>query len=135
MEAYPIQMIKLASEPKNVSRIEKFVQRVLADLKLSDEVFANILISVTEAVTNAITHGNQSDKSKMVHVAHSRKNQFLVFKITDEGKGFDYQNLPDPTTPDNLLKLGGRGVFLMRQLSDQVSFSNNGSTVEILFRI
>lgn len=128
-------MLKLASDPKNVARVESFVEHLVDKYGISPDVYGNILISLTEAVTNAITHGNDSDKTKIVQVRLKKQNNRIAFLISDEGRGFDFDNLPDPTAPENLLKIGGRGVFLMRQLSDDVAFYDNGSTVEICFRI
>ena len=128
-------MLTLSSDPKNVARVESFVEKVVAKYCISPDMYGNILISLTEAVTNAITHGNASDSSKTVCVACQEQKGRLSFQITDEGAGFDFDNLPDPTAPENLLKIGGRGVFLMKQLSDTVHFHNNGSTVEICFKL
>lgn len=128
-------MLKLASDPKNVTRVESFVEHLVEKYQISPDVYGNILISLTEAVTNAMIHGNCNDKSKCVQVQLRKKNNIIAFLVSDEGGGFDFDNLPDPTSPENLLKIGGRGVFLMRQLSDAVSFYDNGSTVEICFRI
>ncbi len=128
-------MLKLASDPKNVARVESFVEHLVDKYGISPDVYGNILISLTEAVTNAIIHGNDNDETKTVQVRLKKQKDTLAFLISDEGRGFDFDNLPDPTAPENLLKLGGRGVFLMRQLSDDVIFYNNGSTVEICFRI
>ena len=128
-------MLTLASNPKNVARVEPFVERVFEKYALNPDMYGNILISLTEAVTNAIIHGNHNDESKLVKVELKRLKNKLAFLISDEGRGFDHDSLPDPTSPENLLKLGGRGIFLMRQLSDAVQFSDNGRTVEIQFRL
>jgi len=128
-------MLKLASDPKNVSRVESFVEHLVDKYAISPDVYGNILISLTEAVTNAIIHGNDNDKNKTVQVRLKKQKNKLAFLVSDEGGGFDFDNLPDPTAPENLLKIGGRGVFLMRQLSDDVVFYDNGSTVEICFSI
>ena len=128
-------MMKISSDPKNVTRVESFVERLAEKYQISPDVYGNILISLTEAVTNAIVHGNAQDKSKCVFVKLRKLKDRIAFLISDEGGGFDYSNLPDPTAPENLLKIGGRGVFLMRQLSDDIAFSDNGSTVEICFKI
>ncbi len=128
-------MLTLTSSPDNVANVEPFVEKLVAEYQISPDVYGNILISLTEAVTNAIIHGNNNDATKLVMVNLKKLKNKLAFYITDEGNGFDFANLPDPTAPENLLKIGGRGVFLMRQLSDKVSFSNNGSTVEIYFNI
>ncbi len=129
------EMLVLSSEPKNVSKVEPFIERLVGKYHIRPDVYGNILITLTEAVTNAIVHGNASNSKKNVEVSLQKAENNLTFIISDEGKGFDYSNLPDPTAPENLLKVGGRGVFLMKQLSDLVIFSNNGSTVEIQFRI
>jgi len=103
--------------------------------ELEHDLYPNILISLTEAVNNAIKHGNRSDHSKVVYIETRRRIDRVCCIITDEGNGFDYQSLPDPTTPDNIEKIGGRGVFLMQQLSDHIKFHDNGSTVEMEFMI
>lgn len=128
-------MLKIASDPKNVTRIESFVDHLVHKYGIGPDVSCNILISLTEAVTNAIIHGNARDCNKQVLVRLKKDKNKLAFIISDEGCGFDFDNLPDPTAPENLLKIGGRGVFLMRQLSDDVFFYDNGSTVEICFKI
>jgi len=129
------EMLTLASNPKNVARVEPFVEGVFEKYALNPDMYGNILITLTEAVTNAIIHGNLRDETKYVKVQLKKLANRLAFQISDEGIGFDFDNLPDPTSPENLLKLGGRGVFLMKQLSDDVVFSDNGRTVEIQFRL
>ena len=84
---------------------------------------------------NAIKHGNQNITSKNVSISLLLNESQLKFRIEDEGKGFDYHNLPDPTAPENIEKPGGRGIFLMKHLADEVIFSENGSVVELIFYI
>jgi serine/threonine-protein kinase RsbW len=93
------------------------------------------LISLTEAVNNAIIHGNRKDESKTVKIQLSQAKGHIAIRVSDEGRGFDYQSIPDPTAPENLTKVGGRGVFLMQQLSDRIHFHDNGRTVEMQFRL
>jgi len=128
-------MLKLTSHPRNISRVEKFVSRVASMYKVNTEIYGNILISLTEAVNNAIIHGNKSDESKQVRIQLKKMNDRLAFHIMDEGRGFDPNRIPDPTCPENIMKCGGRGVFLMHELSDSLTFRNNGSTVIIEFKI
>ena len=129
-------MLKLSSDPKNVERVEPFVEKLVEKYHISPDMYGNILISLTEAVTNAIRHGNRNDKRKTVRVSMQQVSAHkIAFQVTDEGPGFDFQSVPDPTLPENLLKIGGRGVFLMRELCDDIRFHNNGSTVEIQFNI
>lgn len=129
------QMLRLQSNPKNVSRVEPFVDGLVEQFKISPDVYGNILITLTEAVTNAITHGNKEDESKTVCVQLKKENDRIAFMISDEGHGFDYTTVPDPTSPENILKIGGRGVFLMKELSDDINFYDEGRTVEIQFKI
>ena len=134
MSSHPI-MLRFPSHLSNVSMVESFVERIVHRYHIKPDLYGNILISLTEAVTNAIVHGNNRDESKNVEISLNKSGNRIVIKVSDEGQGFDYQSIPDPTAPGNVSKIGGRGVFLMRQLSDDVTFLNNGSTVEIQFSI
>jgi len=125
----------ITSDANNLGKVERLIDGIVEEHEISSSLYGNILISVTEAVTNAIVHGNAKDLSKDVRVSYKVGENRLSFKITDEGYGFDFDNIPDPTAPENILNLGGRGIFLMRQLSDGVEFENNGSVVEIFFNI
>lgn len=134
MSPHPI-MLKLSSHPSNVALVESFVQKIARQYHIGPDLHGNILISLTEAVTNAIIHGNKKDAEKTVEIKLNKTGNKIAIRVSDEGKGFDYRNLPDPTRPENITKIGGRGVFLMQQLSDRVSFYNNGSTIEMLFTL
>lgn len=125
----------LKSDPRKISEVEYFVKRFARDLNIAEDIFPNILISVTEAVNNAIIHGNQQNSSKDVKIELSTNREILTIKVSDQGAGFNPNSVPDPTLAENLDKLGGRGVFLIQQLSDKVLFKNNGRTVEMKFNI
>jgi serine/threonine-protein kinase RsbW len=125
----------LASLAHSITEVEPFVDAICSELEVQEELFGNILVALTEAVNNAIHHGNQLNPEKTVHVRARIDGRVLTFIIRDQGGGFDYNNLPDPTAPENLEKPSGRGVFLMSQLSDLVIFSDKGSTVEVQFRL
>ena len=125
--------IQIPSLPENIRMVESFIDNVKEKYKLDDNIYGNIMIAVTESVTNAILHGNSSDKKKNVFLHLSLDNSQIKFTIQDEGHGFDFENLADPTLPENLGKLGGRGIFLMKNLSDEVLFKDNGSTAELSF--
>lgn len=126
--------LSIPSNPINITKVETFIDEICSELSIQDELYGNILISMTEAVNNAIIHGNQSDESKTVNInVEQIENKRLAFTVTDQGPGFDFDHLPDPTAPENLEKLSGRGVFLMRQLSDEIDFEDEGRTVLITF--
>lgn len=127
--------IEIPSLSENIRMIESFIDNAKEKFQLNDDIYGNIMIAVTEAVNNAIRHGNKSESTKNVTLALSLEEGLIKFKIEDEGNGFDYQNLPDPTSPENLEKPGGRGIFLMKHLSDEVEFKESGRVVELSFYI
>lgn len=132
-----METLTITSDPHNIALVEAYIEDIRAKFNIADEAYGNILISLTEAANNAIIHGNDSDPSKMVTITSQLdpKGKSVTFTITDQGSGFDHNNLPDPTAPENIEQPCGRGVFLMMQLADMVVFSNHGSTVEMQFRI
>ena len=125
--------LEIFSDISNISEVEKLIDTVCEDLELSEDIYGNILIAVTEAVNNAIVHGNQNNPKKKVKVIVDKITKEVVFSVFDEGGGFDFTELPDPTAPENLEKPNGRGIFLMKNLSDKVEFFENGSKVSITF--
>ncbi|MEM1407273.1 MAG: ATP-binding protein [Bacteroidota bacterium] len=125
--------IQIPSLSENIRMIESFIDNAKERYNLEDDIYGNIMIAVTEAVNNAIRHGNSNDKSKNVSLSLNLEDNQIVFIVSDEGSGFDYQNLPDPTAPENLEKPGGRGIFLMKHLCDEVSFQDEGKVVKLNF--
>lgn len=126
--------IKISSTNSNIRLVEKLIDDVCQVYKVNEDSYGNILIAVTEAVNNAIQHGNQNNPDKFVKIGFASSNQHLTFNVSDEGNGFNYNALPDPTDPANLDKPNGRGIFLMRNLADSVEFLNNGKTVMLSFK-
>ena len=127
--------IEIPSLSDNVRIIESFIDNAKDKYMLNDDIYGNIMVAVTESVNNAIRHGNKSNKDKNVVISLSLNDKLLKFRIQDEGDGFDYQNLPDPTSPENIAKPGGRGIFLMKHLCDEVKFIDEGRIVELSFYI
>lgn len=125
--------IEIPSLLDNIRMIESFIDNAKEEYQLDDGIYGNIMIAVTESVNNAIRHGNKLDPNKNVKLALSLNESQITFLIEDEGPGFDYSNLPDPTAPENIEKPGGRGIFLMRHLADEVSFKEQGKIVELCF--
>ena len=125
--------IEVPSLSENIRMIESFIDNAREKFQLDDDIYGNIMIAITEAVNNAIKHGNQSDSSKNVSLSLSLDDSLIKFIVEDEGQGFDFENLPDPTAPENIEKPGGRGIFLMKHLSDEVKFKEGGRIVELSF--
>ena len=124
---------RFASNTENIRIVENLVEDLVAEFSISEEFYGNILIALTEAVNNAIVHGNKLDPSKEVTLNCRADKNKLIFTIEDEGPGFDYDNLPDPTAPENIEKPNGRGVFLMRNLADDCEFQDDGKIVQLEF--
>jgi serine/threonine-protein kinase RsbW len=128
-------MHKISSHPDNICEIQSMVDKWAEQYNLPDDLKCNLMVSLTEAVSNAIIHGNRKDASKYVRIEVSNSpSQFRVV-VEDEGTGFDHKLLPDPTTSEKIECCGGRGVFLIRQLCDNMEFKKNGRRVELCFKI
>ncbi|WP_192822577.1 ATP-binding protein [Rufibacter sp. LB8] len=127
--------IQIPSIIENIRIVESFIDNSREKFQIEDDIYGNIMVAVTESVNNAIRHGNKFDKDKNVYLSLFVEPNQLRFEIQDEGNGFDPETLSDPTAPENLENPGGRGIFLMRNLCDDVSFSNDGRTVSLTFKI
>lgn len=127
--------LQLQSNNQSVAIMENFVDDLVTQLNIGDDVYANLMTCLNEAITNAIFHGNKQDLDKKVFVnLEVINNKRLVFTIADEGNGFDFTNIPDPTNLENLEKLTGRGVYIMKRLADQCIFNSKGNEVELHFK-
>ena len=127
--------IVIESKIENISKIEKIIDDVSEEAKINSEVYGKMLIATVEAVNNSIVHGNKEDDSKKVKVEFSIEKDFISIFIEDEGPGFNFYNVPDPTTPENIENIHGRGVYLMKHLADDVIFHDKGNRVEIVFNL
>ena len=128
-----IEELTLPADFQSLVDVENLVDRVCQTIGVQEDAYGNVLIAVTEEVNNAISHGNEEKPDLSIAVAVGDAPSSFCFNIKDEGKGFDYHNLPDPTAPENILKENGRGIFLMKNLSDEVEFNESGNEVTIYF--
>lgn len=127
------ERIEFPAKAENISLAEKLIDDACAKHGVHESRYGNILIALTEAVNNAIHHGNGLDPSKTVTLGYRMQDSSIVFMVQDQGAGFDFNHLPDPTDPQNIEKPHGRGVFLMRALADSVEFAENGAIVVMSF--
>jgi len=130
-----IESVSFSSDLKNLSIAESLIDDVCKNCHIHEDHYGNILIAVTEAVNNAIQHGNMEDVSKSVQISIHQNGKDLKFIVADDGNGFAFDNLPDPTAPENIEKESGRGIFLMKSLADDVAFENNGAKVTLTFTV
>jgi serine/threonine-protein kinase RsbW len=128
-----VNKIEFNSDTKNINIVEKLIDDLCNEFDLHNDIYGKLLLAVVEGVNNAIVHGNKLDKEKIVIVDYLIDTKKVEFTITDEGSGFDYTNVPDPTKPENLEKTHGRGIFLMHHLADEIEFDDEGSIVKMTF--
>ena len=130
------EKLTLDSRPENISSIERFVEEICDYYNINDTYFGNILIALTEAFNNALVHGNGNDPSRKIQVVFESKPKGLSFTVSDEGSGYDPETVPDPLDLEtDASSQRGRGLFLIRSLSDKVELKKDGSSLEMFFRI
>ncbi len=127
--------LRITSRTENLTKVEHMIDSICDRFMVDEDHYGNMLVAITEAVNNAINHGNKRDPDKYVDVGFRTDGKNMTWQIQDEGEGFDPDNIPDPTAPENIEKPDGRGVFLMRSLADSIEFQNNGSMIELRFAV
>jgi len=127
-------VIIIPSDTIHLATIDDFISNKLAEAGVSSSSIADIAISVSEAVNNAIEHGNAGDQNKKITVKIEFKENDLDISIKDQGKGFDPGSVPNPTDKENLLKKVGRGIFIIRSLVDSIDFNFTSDGTEVILR-
>lgn len=132
-----LQELTFSSRYEEVEKVESLLNALQDKLGFDDEVYAKLMLGVTEAVTNGIVHGNNLDESKKVILKSYLDDSAsqLIFETKDEGQGFDPNALPDPLAKENLLKASGRGVFLMEEHADEINYSEGGTKLTLVFNL
>lgn len=131
-ELYTLQ---LPSRQESINKLELLIEELADKYHIADDTFANMMTCLNEAAINAIIHGNKLNPDKKVIVNAEVEGRRMIWTITDEGEGFNQNDIPDPTAPENLERLSGRGVFIIKQLADQCIFNAKGNEVELHFKI
>jgi serine/threonine-protein kinase RsbW len=130
VKSTPPNILVISSRKSELTRVEEFIREVFAFYSFPDTCFNKVLLCISEATINAIAHGNKGDGKKKVELSVDCKTHLISVKITDQGEGFDYCNLPDPTNKDNLLKESGRGIHIIRTIAKTLSFNEKGNSME-----
>ena len=126
--------LKIESIMSNLRVIENAIDEITGAIGINQDNYGKILVATLEAVNNAITHGNKANPQKLVEVEIEFEKNEMRITVTDEGEGFDPTKIPDPTMPENIEELSGRGVFLMTKLADLIEFNEKGNSVTMSFK-
>lgn len=126
--------MKIESRMSNLRIIENAIDEITGAIGINQDNYGKILVATLEAVNNAITHGNKANPQKLVDVEIEFDKDEIKITVTDEGEGFDPGKIPDPTMPENIEELSGRGVFLMTKLTDSIKFNEKGNSVTMNFK-
>lgn len=127
--------IEILSDTMELEQVESFIRDLFCRYALPDDVFCKVLVCVNEAVINSIMHGNKYDGNKKVKIQVFTVGDHLYFRIADEGEGFNFRELPDPTASENLLKESGRGLYIIQNISEDIVFSEKGNIIEFKIRL
>jgi serine/threonine-protein kinase RsbW len=122
----------ITSDFANLPRVEKFTVGICKKAKLNEDQSDNMAIAITELVNNAIIHANKQNPEKKVTIRARYEKDRIVVCIIDEGEGFNPEQVANPTDPKNLWKQNGRGLFLVRNLIDEVEIHSSSSGTEII---
>ncbi|MBC7411930.1 MAG: ATP-binding protein [Bacteroidia bacterium] len=127
--------IRITSTQKNMHLVEKMIDGVCAQLKLDEATYGKVYVGVTEAVYNSMLHGNALDAKKNIDINYEIKPNYRILKVTvtDEGNGFNPNELPNPIAPENILKESGRGVFLIKQMATRYTYNTKGNSITMEF--
>ena len=126
--------ISIESKVGNLRVVENAIDETTTTLGISQDNYGKILVCTMEAVNNAILHGNHSNPDKIVDIELTFESNLLKIKVSDEGPGFRPEKVPDPTTPENIEELNGRGIYLMSHLADLIEYNNKGNSVTMTFK-
>ena len=127
--------LELQSSYEELELLEGLLNELQVVLNFDDDFYAHLMLSVSEAATNAIVHGNKLNPSKKVTIDAEANTHTLAFTIKDEGDGFNPDNIPNPLEEEHLLIPSGRGVFLIKEYADELEYQDEGRTIVIKFNL
>ncbi len=125
----PPNILIIKSKESELQRVEEFIHEVFAFYNLPQSCFNTVLLCISEATINSIVHGNKKDHRKKVELSVDCKTHLISVTITDEGDGFDFESVPDPTAKENIIKESGRGIHIIKAMAKTFSFNEKGNSL------
>lgn len=125
------EILSIKSDKNELIKVQKFLSDIFEKKNLPGQCYNKVLLCISEAVVNSIEHGNKNDLHKEVDIRINCLKGNICIEIHDEGEGFDYNKLEDPTTKNNIKKESGRGIFIIKSLCNELEFKDQGKIVEI----
>ncbi len=125
------KILIINSDKSELARVEKFLFECFTDFQLSVKNLNKTVLCVSEAVINSIEHGNQYDSNKKVTIEVVCNSGEIDIIIKDEGDGFNYADITDPTKSENIKKESGRGIHIIKSLSNSLNYNEKGNTVRL----
>lgn len=131
----PIKRSKLSinSTSSNFNKVERFIDNLLDEFRIPKSLRSNVTLCTVEAANNSLLHGNKLNPEKIITISAEQYPNKISVIVEDEGEGFNYRDIPDPTTPENITKVAGRGLYIMSSLSDELLFHLDGRKVIMSF--
>ena len=126
----PPRLLVIKSDLSELKNVENFLSDILKEFDLAQKYFNKIYLCVSEAVVNSIKHGNKSNKDKTVSIGISCDEKEINVLIEDEGEGFDINIIKDPTLSSNLKNESGRGIFIIKNMSDKFEYNEKGNRIQ-----
>lgn len=125
--------IKIPSDLNYLAVVDEFVEGILRGYGADESIIADIAISVSELINNSVNHGNKAETEQPVEVSVNKNGDNVSISITDQGSGFDPEEIADPLAEENLLKNAGRGIFIVKSLMDsiEVETTDRGTKITI----
>ncbi len=129
MASDPPKILVIKSDKSELKNVELFVNEIFTECNIADKYFNKVYLCISEAVINSIEHGNKNDRNKKVSIIADYEKNKLNIEIKDEGDGFNFELIEDPTMPENLKKESGRGIFIIKALSKQIEYNKKGNSI------
>jgi serine/threonine-protein kinase RsbW len=126
----PPEILVIKSDVTELKKVENFLKDIFSEYNLEQKYFIKLYLCISEAVVNSIKHGNKNDENKTVLIVLDCDIEEINVQIEDEGEGFDFNNIKDPTSNENLKNESGRGIFIIRNLSDKMEYNEKGNIIQ-----